>query len=118
MTPSPWWHVAALTLVFAAATFLFDWRAVPVVAIIHGLVAWRAPRPALSAAIAAACAWALLLGVAVLRGAPIGRFAHELAGIMQLPVGALVIVTLVFPAVLAGSAAALAVAARRIKPVT
>ncbi len=90
---------------FAVATFALGWWTVPVVA-----AAWAAySTDDNRARIAALCAmggWATLLGLDFARG-PVGTMGTQLGGVMNLPPTVLYILTLVFPALLAWSAATL-----------
>jgi hypothetical protein len=93
-----------LALMFAAATMLLGWWTVPVVGGAWGLLvnrrgAWRA------AAGAAAIAWAVLLAVFVAGG--LGTLISQLGGSLRLPGLVVAVLTLILPAVLAGSAAEL-----------
>jgi hypothetical protein len=100
-----------LAAAFALGTWLAGWWMVPLIA-----AAWAVGRPApfagLLAAIAGASGWALLLTLYLVLGFPVATLAVRLAGAMRLPVSALVALTLLLPALLAGSAAVLATAAR------
>lgn len=94
-----------LTLAFAAASLL-GWWAIPATAALWGILRPIARRPALVAAAAAALAWSVWLLVDGL--SPRGDFsglASRLAGIFSLPAPALLVVTVLFAALLAGSAA-------------
>lgn len=94
-----------LSLAFAAASIL-GWWAIPATAALWGLLRPIARRPALFAAAAAALAWSGWLLVDGL--SPRGDFsglATRLAGIFSLPAPALLAVTVLFAALLAGSAA-------------
>ena len=99
-----------LTLAFAAASAL-GWWAVPATAALWGIlrpVAWRPARFAAAAAALAWSGWLLADGLS-----PRGDFsglATRLAGIFSLSAPALIAITIVFAALLAGSAAYLAVA--------
>lgn len=98
-----------LVLVFAAATMLLGWWTVPLVGGAWGLLvnrhgAWRV------AAGAAAIAWALLLAASVAGG--LGSLASQLGGSLRLPSLIVAVLTLLFPALLAGSAAELAAVIR------
>jgi hypothetical protein len=55
--------------------------------------------------VASASAWALLLLLQTIAGFPIATLAGRLAGALGIPSPALVILTLLFPAVLSGCAA-------------
>jgi len=99
-----------LTLAFAAASVL-GWWAMPATAALWGVLRPVSRRPALFAAAAAALAWSgwLLLDGLSPRG-DFGGLATRLGGIFSLPAPALVAITIVFAALLSGSAAYLAVA--------
>lgn len=97
-----------LTLVLAVAlgTFAFGWAAPAVVG-----AAWAAVRrddafvPFL-ASLAGLAGWAALLGVQSTMG-PVARVAEVVGAAMQVGAGPLLVLTLAFPALLAGSAAGL-----------
>ena len=94
-----------LTLAFAAASML-GWWAIPATAALWGLLRPMARRPALFAAASAALAWTAWLLVDGL--SPRGDFsglATRLAGIFSLPAPALLAITVIFAALLSGSAA-------------
>lgn len=76
------------------------------VGIVIGL-AWPR-RAARVAAAAGATAWGALLAVALLRGGAIGTLANTLGGAMGVPGVVLFLATLLYPAILAASAAWLA----------
>jgi hypothetical protein len=106
-------RLALLAAAFALATWAFGWWTVPALAAAWGAVRARgAPAPGgapmnrspAEAGLAALLAWAALLAMAAARG-PAGALAGRLAGVMRIPAPALVVVTLVFPAALAWSAA-------------
>jgi hypothetical protein len=98
----------ALVLAFFLATWL-GWWAVPVVALLWGAIRPGVRRPAGNAAIAAALAWAAWLVVDRVAGtAALAALAVRLGGVMNLPAVALIVLTLLFPALLAWSATALA----------
>ena len=110
-------RLALLAAAFALGTWALGWWAVPALAALWGAGGallnqgptgpTRAGRhAALEAALAALVAWGAILAVAAAR-APLGALADRLGGIMRLPAAALVLLTLVFPALLAWSAAAL-----------
>jgi hypothetical protein len=98
--------VIGLTVAFALGTWVAWWM-VPLVAFLWAIL--PPPRPAvLPAALAAASAWALWLGFdAAAGGGGLGRLAARLSGVMHLPSPVLILLTLLFPALLAASAAAI-----------
>jgi hypothetical protein len=104
-------HVVRAALM-AVATWFLGWWGVVVVPLIIGAL-YRSPnhRPALLA-LAAAEAWALLLVIDAFAG-PLGKVGTVIGGAMSLPPFALLIVTLLFPALLAWSSATVAAAVAR-----
>jgi hypothetical protein len=103
-------NIVALVLTFSVATVLGGWWTVPLVS---GLWTLAAPRRAavLYATFAAVLAWGALL-VWTARGGPVGAVDRLLAQIMNLPSHAMIGLTLLYAALLAGSAALLAQAIR------
>lgn len=97
-------------LAFALGTAVLGWWMVPVLGAVYGGLRPSA-RPALTAASAAMAAWALLLSLTATQG-PVGRLAGVLAGALGMPGFALMAITLIFPALLAGPAAGSAGAVR------
>jgi hypothetical protein len=100
-----------LSAAMLLGTIGLGWWTVPLLG-----AAWGASRPevrglAVSAALAGALAWGVLLAEAAL-GGPVGELAGTLGGIFGLPGFLVILLTLVFPAFLAGSAAALAATLR------
>src|SRR5438067_758622 len=96
----------------AALTWLLGWWGVPLAASIIGYVYFRERGRAWRAAIAAAGAWGALLAADSLLG-PFGSVARILGGVLRLPAAALVVLTLVFPALVGWSAATLVAGARQ-----
>jgi hypothetical protein len=91
----------------AGLTWLVGWWGVALAALILGYVfrdeggrAWRV-------ALGAIEGWAILLLIDVV-GGPFGRVSATLAGTMSIPAPALLVATLLFPALLAWSAAVVA----------
>lgn len=94
-----------LTLAFAAASVL-GWWAVPATAVLWGILRPVSRRPALFAAAGAALAWSgWLLADGLSPRGDFGGFATRLAGIFSLPAPVLIALTVLFAALLAGSAA-------------
>ena len=93
-----------VALAMAGLTWTLGWWGVAVCAAILGWV-YRAERGrAWRVAFAAAESWALLLVLDMFSG-PLGTLATTLQGVMRIPAPALLLVTLLFPALLAWSAA-------------
>jgi hypothetical protein len=104
---------ALLRLVLLAAAFALStwlaWWTVPIVALIWTLVSGSAsgsPRSVRVPVLAAVLAWAFWLGYdGMAAGSGLGRLGERLGAVFQLPFPILVLLTLLFPALLAGSAA-------------
>lgn len=97
-----------LTLAFAAASVL-GWWAVPATAALWGVLRPVSRRPALFAAASAAIAWSgWLLADGLSPRGDFSGLATRLAGIFSLPAPVLIALTVLFAALLAGSAAYLA----------
>jgi hypothetical protein len=99
-------RVALLAAAFALGTWILGWWAVPLLGAAWGIVQRGRPRFA-AAFVAAALAWAALLAFDALGGA-LGRLSTVLGGIFMLPGVALLAVTLLYAALLAGCAAQVA----------
>jgi len=98
---------AVLVAAFALAAKL-GWWTVPLVGALWALLRPPLARPALTAALAAGLAWLLWLTFDAVRGeGALGTLATRLSGLLRLPVPVLFLVAILFPALLAWSAAAL-----------
>jgi hypothetical protein len=100
-----------VVLIATVAIVIGTWLGIPIIAaIVVGLaVGFVRPRHAARrVAVAGALAWGGLLAVAALRGDALGSFAFTLGGAMGAPGWAIILVTLLYPALLASSAAWLA----------
>lgn len=84
----------------------FGWWFPAVWGVAAGLL-WPHDRPGRTAAVAAALGWAAWLVVPIVGGAPMGLLATKLGALFQLPGWALIALTVVYPALLAGCAAVL-----------
>ena len=93
------------------ATYAFGWWTVPAVALACGLFMNREGSPIRYATLCSAAGWLSLLLIDAARG-PVGELAKRLGGVMGLSSAALVVCTLLFPALLAWSASSIGVAAR------
>jgi hypothetical protein len=96
----------------AALTWLIGWWGVLLAAVAAGAATHSRRGSAWRIALGAALAWALLLLLDARAGA-LGTLSRALAGVIGVPALVLVLSTLAFPAVLAWSAATLAIAVRR-----
>lgn len=100
-------RVAVVAVVCAVGTVWLGWLSVPCVGFVYGALDWRATVRGAIAAVGAVLAWAGLLGAELARGADIRLVAAQIGAVMHVPGVLLAFVTLVFGAVLAGSAAVL-----------
>ena len=90
---------------FAVATFGLGWWTVPIIAAAYAAASQR-KKPARFAAVCAVGGWGVLLLLDFAKG-PVMNMATRLGGVMGVPPLVLLILTLVFPGLLAWSAAAL-----------
>ncbi len=94
----------ALLLALSLGSYAFDWYSVPVIA---AAFAWirrdDAAVPVLSS-LAGASSWMVLLAWQSLAG-PVAEVAQVVGEAMQVGAGPLMVLTIAFPALLAGSAA-------------
>jgi hypothetical protein len=98
-------RVALLALAFGLGTWGLGWWTVPVIAVVWGAIAPRGDAPGRTAALAAALAWAALLGRTALLG-PLGPLAAKVGAVFSLPGPVLLLIAIVFAATLAGAGAA------------
>lgn len=96
-------RVVGFAALVAAATALAGWWTVPLLAVVWSRVVARERRPALAGMLGAALGWGFLLGWAAYRG-PVELVALRAGGVFNLPAWGFVLATLVFPALLAGTA--------------
>ncbi len=97
----------ALVAAFALASWL-GWWGVPAVAALWGLLRPGTWRPILSAALAASFGWGFWLLLDWMQGqGALARLGSRVGTVMQVPFPLLLLLTLLFPALLAWSAAAL-----------
>lgn len=102
-----------IALIVAGTTWIAGWWAAAVVALVAGFI-YRAEggRP-WRVALGATEGWALLLAIDAFAG-PLVHVASTVSGAMTLPAPALILVTLLFPALLGWSGAIVAAEAARI----
>jgi hypothetical protein len=103
-------------VVIALGTWFFGWTVPVWWGVIAGLV-WAGDQAVVVAALSGAVGWGAILCFELVLGYPIGTLGVRLAGAMQIPLSVLLAATLIFPAVLAGSAAGVATAIRQPKSV-
>lgn len=88
----------------AALTWVFGWWGLAVAALVAGIVLQRRSGAPWLIALAAAIAWGALVVVDAL-GGRFAALATSIAGVLRVPTAALLVVTLLFGALLAWSAA-------------
>ena len=101
---NPWVLGLGVAVLMAALTWRVGWWTVPVVALVMGAMLHEANGRSGALAWAAAEAWGALLILDAL-GPGFGRLAHALGGILRIPSALAILVTLLFAAGLAWSAA-------------
>jgi len=95
-----------LSEAFAVATFAFGWWSTAVLAFAWAIIYASPTGSVRYAMISATAGWGELLLLDAARG-PVGQVAHSFGGVLGFPAVALFGITLLFPAFLAWSAAAL-----------
>jgi hypothetical protein len=105
--------IAFVAAAIAALTWLVGWWGVLVAALVIGYVFRAEGGGGWRIAVAAAIAWAGLLAIDVVSG-PVGLLADRLGGVMRVPPVVLVVVTMLFPAMIAWSAATVVATALRL----
>jgi hypothetical protein len=110
-------RVLLLATSFAIGTWVLGWWAIPLFAAVAGLLARHAPGQAMAAGVAAAIAWGVLLAWSALSGS-VWSLAGQAGGAVGVSGVVLIILTLLFPALLAWLAASLAQILARGKPAT
>lgn len=99
-------RIVLLATAFALGTWILGWWAVPLLGAVWGLMRRGMPRFA-SAFIAAALAWSALLAFHA-TGGSMGRLTIVMGGIFSVPGAAMLVITVLFAALLAGCAAQVA----------
>ncbi|HJR40761.1 MAG TPA: hypothetical protein VJ812_01645 [Gemmatimonadaceae bacterium] len=99
-------RILLLSLAFVVGTALIGWWTVPLLAALWGIIAHGVPRAGVLAGFAAMLGWAILLALAA-RAPAFEALATSIAGVVRVPPASLIAITLIFPALLAWSAARL-----------
>jgi hypothetical protein len=102
--------VAALC---AVATTWFGWLSLPFIGFVYALADRRARARGTIAALGAALGWIAILASEATRGANVRLVAERVGEVMQLPAFAFALITLLFAALLCGTAAVIAAALAR-----
>ena len=99
-------RIVLLATAFALGTWILGWWAVPLLGAVWGVM--RRGRSRFASAFAgAALAWLALLAFDAARG-PMGRMTSVMGGIFSVPAAALLLITVLYAALLAGCAAQVA----------
>mgnify|MGYP001600540828 FL=1 len=109
-------RVIIVAIVCAVATSWFGWMTLPVIGFIYALADRRAFARGTIAALGAVLGWLAILGADAARGASIHMVASRMGQVMRLPATGFVLITLLFAALLAGTAAVIASAIVRKSP--
>jgi hypothetical protein len=96
-----------VVIAMAGATWIVGWWGVVLVALVAGFLYRAQDGRALLVALCASESWVIFFLIDAAAG-PLGRVATTVAALVKLPTVILLVTTLLFPAVLAWSAAALA----------
>ncbi|HEY5087692.1 MAG TPA: hypothetical protein VII66_10075 [Gemmatimonadaceae bacterium] len=107
-------RIIIVAVACALATTWFGWASLPFVGFIYGVAGQRARADGTSAALGAALGWLGILGAEAARGADVRLVAERMGEVMQIPAFVFVLVTLVFAAMLCGTAARMGAAIVRI----
>ena len=110
-------RVALLALAFAIGTSILGWWAIPVFSAVAAVFARSVRHQGRAAALAAAIAWAALLGWSAGQGS-VWAFSRLAGGAMGVSGFTLILLTIVFPAALAWATTAVTQPIARGKPVT
>lgn len=94
----------ATALGIAALTWVLGWWGVVIAALVAGVMLFRRDGAAWLVALAAVVAWGALVVVDML-GGRFSTLATSIGGVLRVPAGAVLVVTLLFGALLAWSAA-------------
>jgi hypothetical protein len=106
-------RVALTAVATAVATILLGWWSVAVIGVVAGLVTPAGRRAALEAGAGAAVGWGGILGASAVSG-PIWAVAQRVGPVFRVPAFGFVAIAIVFPALLAGTAALLTDELRRL----
>ncbi|MCZ6917907.1 MAG: hypothetical protein O7I93_14110 [Gemmatimonadetes bacterium] len=107
-------QIVVLSAAFAVTTIAIGWLAVPLLAVVWGVVARAEHRPAQAAALGAALGWSWLLGWNAAVGEA-GELARRAGGVFGLPGFGFVLLTPAYALVMAWGAAAVAGAVRGLR---
>ena len=99
-------RIVAFASLAAGSTVAVGWWAVPILAALWVRVLPFDRRPVRTTALGATLGWLLLIGIAALHG-PVPALAARLSAVLELPRWGFLAATLLFPALLAGTAALL-----------
>ena len=100
-------RIGVLAAAMVVVTILLGWWSVALVGVAGGLVSRPGRAAGVEAGAGAALAWATMLAGSAVTG-PVWGVAERVGPVFGLPAPALVLVAVMFPALLAGSAALLA----------
>ena len=110
-------RVALLALAFGIGTWILGWWAIPVFSAVAAVFARSVRHQGRAAALAAAVAWAALLGWSAGQGS-VWAFSRLAGGAMGVSGFTLTLLTILFPAALAWAATVVTQLIARGKPVT
>jgi hypothetical protein len=111
------WFLMRIVLVAAGCalgTMWLGWMSLPIAGFIYGMADRRARAHGTIAALGAVIAWIAILGTETVRGANVRAVADRMGEVMHVSAVTFALMTLVFAALLCGSAAAFGAAIRRV----
>ena len=100
-------EIGVLAAVTAVASAWVGWWTVPLVAAAWAFARHGEGRPISTSAVSASLAWVVLLGITAFQG-PVGELSRQVGGVMGISGLGPLVLTLLYPAALAGAAAAVA----------
>ena len=107
-------RIILVAVVCGLTTRWAGWVSLPFVGFIYGVADRRARARGSIAALGAALGWVAILGAEAARGADIRGVAQHVGQVMQVPALAFILITLVFAALLSGTAGVLGAAIARL----
>lgn len=100
-------RVVIVAIVCAVSTSWFGWMSLPIIGFVYALLDRHARARGSIAALGAVLGWVTVLGSEVARGARVRVVASDMGAVLHVPAFVFVLLTLLFAAVLCGTAGVL-----------
>lgn len=100
-------RIVVVAIACAVGTEWIGWASLPVVGLIYGVTDRRARARGTVAALGAVLGWLAILGIAAARGTDVRAVAVNMGGVFQVSSVTFALMTLIFAALLGGTAAVL-----------